>query len=758
MDATALTMRSVMQGHTQTAVLLRPLVKAVSGPPQQVRLKVERLVAPDRTRDAAWQLGRYNSLLRLGRLEDCLLTLERMDTLGILHTDKIYHGRFFQECKKRRAVTEAFRFMELISKPTLSTYNMLLSVCAEAEDVDGASRAFSAAKRAGLRPDSILYTTLISTYARKGKSDLAFKAFHEMEAAKVEANLNTFSSLIDGCGRARQIAKAFGVFGILLGKGLKPDKAVYNALITACARSGAVERAFDTLADMKSADITPDKITLGALIDACAKAGQVERALDVYNMMRKKRMKGTPHVYTAAVHACSVKGTWTSALQVYEDMKEDAVKPDEVFFSAMIDVARSAGKIDEAFEVLSWMRESGVTTGSITYSALMGLCSNLRLPERALELYDMMKAANLQLSTSTYNALFQVLGESERHGVHLAVEVRKEMQERGVRPNQITYSILIGACEKCGDVSLAFQLYAAAQQECVLPNTSMCGSMIGLCYQQIKRGKPPPTFAFALTPFASDMSKKSPQQQWATCALHVYRQTLAGGVTPTGSLLSKILGCLRASDAPPPQCFLDEIHMYGEEGFNSFSHGQSRNTMDDLYDPVALALYEEAVRLKAVPHYTFSHGPVQVDMASLPPHAAEVCMLVLLKAMKSRHQRDERLHPMTILLRVEEQEVLTKSQGGIKHVKLASRTGQAIAALLRRMGIAYQGSESVGRLKLTASALSKWMKLSPATVNGVQALYPAHAPGPPFQQLAKGIVQQQRAIRMGPSRPASHLF
>lgn len=53
---------------------------------------------------------------------------------------QVYHGRFFNMCKTKKAVREAFRFINLIPSPTLSTYNMLMSVCTTSQDAEGSSR------------------------------------------------------------------------------------------------------------------------------------------------------------------------------------------------------------------------------------------------------------------------------------------------------------------------------------------------------------------------------------------------------------------------------------------------------------------------------------------------------------------------------------------------------------------------------------------------------------------------------------------
>lgn len=97
------------------------------------------------------------------RLTDCIELLQSMERKGLLDMDKVdlcpsylssfnasfswsslilhcvqvYHARFFKACRSKKAVKEAFCFTKLIKNPTLSTFNMLLSVCATAQDSEG---------------------------------------------------------------------------------------------------------------------------------------------------------------------------------------------------------------------------------------------------------------------------------------------------------------------------------------------------------------------------------------------------------------------------------------------------------------------------------------------------------------------------------------------------------------------------------------------------------------------------------------------
>ncbi|KAL3694989.1 hypothetical protein R1sor_008640 [Riccia sorocarpa] len=709
-------------------------------------LRLSEILPLEESTDPDVCLKTYRALLRSGRLLDCLSLLEEMDKVHILDTSKIIHSKFFKTCQAKRAVKEAFRFFRLIGKPTLSTYNMLISVCREARDVDGGLRALSAAEKSGHKPDTILYTSLISTCAKAGKLDIAFKVFHEMEAKGVAANIQTYGSLIDGCARAGQIAKAFGVYGIMLSKpNLKADLAIFNTLINACGRTGAIERAFDVLADLKSEPyfLIPNHVTYGALISACARAAQVDRAFEVYHSMRQAK-KGTPECYTAVVHACSHTGDLARARTVLEDLKTDGIKPDEIFFSALIDVAGHASDVDGAFQILDEMKHFGLTPKSTTYSAVMGMCSNTGNWERGLKVYEDVRSAGFALTTSTFNALITALTDAKE--LQKAFAVLEEMKAAGVMPDQITYSILLAACETYDEPDRAFNLYTNAMADGVLPNQAMCDSIIGICYTCLRKRLRAPEYTSSIG-LISGSALGAPYQQWTTWALSVYRQTLAAGVTPTIGSLSLLLGCLRTEETRPEKGLFDDTF---------FSHYDSVKDLpasildgNGLYDPRALGLFEEAASMGIVPRFNYTAGPMTLNAETMPSYVAEVSLLSLLRGLRHRHSIGAQLFPVTILHFVEKKQTLTATNE-IKELSISGRSGQVMAALLRRLKIHYTGHESSGKLKISVASIRKWLK---PTARSHLAFGSQPSPGlRPLgrsSMVAKGIAEQQRDIRFG---------
>ncbi|PIA55521.1 hypothetical protein AQUCO_00700073v1 [Aquilegia coerulea] len=676
-------------------------------------------------------LSTYNRLLRDGRLSACIELLQSTEQKGLLDMDKIYHVRFFNICKSQKAVKEAFHFAKLIRNPTLSTFNMLLSVCASSQDSEGAFQVLELVKEAGLKADCKLYTTLISTCAKSGKVDTMFKVFHEMVNAGVEPNLHTYGSLIDGCARAGQVAKAFGAYGILRSKNVKPDRVVFNALITACGQSGAVDRAFDVLAEMKAepTPVDPDHITVGALIKTCTQGGQFDRALEVYKMIQQYKIKGTPEVYTLAVSSCSQTGNMEFALSVYKDMTRNGVIPDEMFFSALIDVAGHAGKIDVAFRVVQEARAQGMQLGNITYASLMGACSNAKDWQKALELYEDIKSIKLCPTVSMLNALVNALCDGDQ--LHKAVEVLSEMKKAGVSPNITTYSILLVGSEKKDDQEVGFMLYSQAKKEGVVPNIIMCKCLIGMCLRRFQK-------AYSLGEHVVSFKSGKPEvdNKWTSLALSVYRESIVSGVIPTIELLSLVLGCLQF-----PHDTSLRVKLIENLGVNTdpsrFTNLKSLIEGFGEYDPRSFSLLEEAASRSIVAFVSFKQSPIVIDTRKMQIHIVEVYLLTILKGLKHRLAAGAKLPHINIVLPVEKTQVLTSKKE--KTINLAGRVGQRVGALLRRLGICYQGNESNGKIRINGLSVKRWLqpKLIPA-INGK----------PQDLSLGERITIQQRDIRM----------
>jgi pentatricopeptide repeat protein len=87
-----------------------------------------------------------------------------------------------------------------------------------------------------------------------------------------------------------------------------------------------------------------------------------------------------------------------------------------------------------------------------TYSALLNCYAEHSIEDKGLELYEKMKAMNFGPSTLVYNNLMSLYKSGQPEEIPV---IYKEMYERGVSPNDFTYSMLIESYNTMNDVESA---------------------------------------------------------------------------------------------------------------------------------------------------------------------------------------------------------------------------------------------------------------------------------------------------------------
>lgn len=523
---------------------------------------------------------------------------------------------------------------------------------------------------------------------------------------------------------------------------MKPDRVVFNALISACGESGAVDRAFDVLSEMiaesseskGTGPILPDHVTVGALMKTCIQAGQAHRAREVYKMLHDYDIKGTPEVYTIALRSCSLTGDLGFALKIYEDMNKIGVKPDEMFLSALVDVAGHARRADAAFEIMKDARAKDLQVGTMAYSSLMGACCNAKDWKKALQLYEEIKSVKVIPTVSMMNALITSLCDGDQ--VSKAVDVLNEMYRFGLRPNEITYSVLFVACERNCEAQQGLDLFEQLRLDGIGLNPTIIGCLTGLCLQMFDND-----FSLGNIIVKFNLGKPQIDNKWTSAAIRVYREAISAGLLPSSDVLSQVLGCLRLPhDSSLKNTLIENM------GINcDIPHHPNVNSLFEgfgEYDIRAFSILEEAASLGAVESISMKDSRIVIDARKSRIYAAEVSLLTTLRSLKHRLAAGARLPNVTILLPTEKKQVDLDQRE--KTLKLAGRIGQAVGALLRRLGISYQGEESHGRMRINGLTLRRWFNPKLQSTSG--AVAPADLL-PLTSRLAKGIADQQRKIR-----------
>ncbi|KAL2254817.1 UNVERIFIED_CONTAM: Pentatricopeptide repeat-containing protein MRL1, chloroplastic [Sesamum indicum] len=119
----------------------------------------------------------------------------------------------------------------------------------------------------------------------------------------------------------------------------------------------------------------------------------------------------------------------------------------------------------------------------------------------------------------------------------------------------------------------------------------------------------------------------------------------------------------------------------------------------------------------------------------------KVYFLTVLKGLKHRLAAGAKLPNVHILLPIEKAQIQTSA--GEKMINIASRISQAVAALLRRLGLSYQGNESYGKIRINGVIIRKWFQPKLGSPYREKKIDLSSS----IRHLGSGISRQQRKIR-----------
>ncbi|CAI7879514.1 unnamed protein product [Closterium sp. NIES-53] len=714
---------------------------------QRRRAAEEEDVSVEAGGDVEKYIATYNRWVRLGgRLDKCVGLLEQMHQHALFDPNQIYHNLFFSMCKSERAVASAFRFVALLESAgaaQLSTYNQLLSVCSHCADVTSAQKVLRMVQASRWRADTALYTALIAACCKSAKLDLAFKVRHLLRNPPSSSHPPLLPPFFPPYGAARH-----------------HDQILFSALINVAAHANKPDAALALLQEMRRARVQPGTVTYAALMGMYNRVRHAP-PLALHSPLRLPLCPPVlclPPLFPASLsvspllpppllpHLPSLFPPFltsplpTSFPSTLRSMVEQAFS---LYHEAQVDGARIGHAICESMiEICMEQHRTGASKPSFSFViGHLPMAFDLRHPDNdwaecGLAVYRQSVACGVIPTLNLLSKLLCLL-----RAPHSSSSSSSSSSPSSPHTPLAVYTAGEEAAGRSSSAAPAAPPAFASRLPPSLPSSGFALSSSSSSSGSHNSG----SYSFTVPETVPSNLESAPA---ATAAAAAAAAAAAGSGRSSGGS-----GGAGSASSPLADVF-------------------------DLYEPLAYSLYEEAEVLGAVPVLSSTAGPISLRFAGYPPNLAEVCVLVLLRGLlkKYRAMPGMKIFPIALHLPVESVEVSPLKRKGTHTLQIASRTSQGVAALLRRLGLPYFGYESSGVLRITASAVTRWLRLRPhapttvplATITGdgsSLAAAPGSSPASPYGSvpavnpsglpvgsarggLGSGILQQQRAIRM----------
>ena len=423
-------------------------------------------------------------------------------------------------CAKKKDLETGIRLhADILRKKLLEKHpyigSTLVSMYAKCGKLDKACQVFEELPV----QDGIAWNALIAGYSQDEQGEEALRCFEKMLNHGMLPDEVTFVCVLKACGHIRALAKGKQIHHEIVTKGFLHQKHVVlgNALVDMYVRCGALDKAQTVFDELPIRDV----VSWSSLIGGYAQKEMGSEALSCFERMQNEGIPPDSITFTFILKACGNMGALYKGCQIHSDiLYKGLLKNDAVLSTALVDMYAKCGqqgKAREAFEDLpmrcvgSWnaliagyahngkcddalhcfqkmQSDDGLSPNTVTFTCILKSCRNSHSAENGRRIHDeIVRKGLLGQRVVLGNALIdmyvkcgaiteaqQVLdvlpfrdvvswnallaGYAQLGNIEKIFELYNSMLQDGIRPNRVTFLVLLTLCSHAGLISEG-QLY-----------------------------------------------------------------------------------------------------------------------------------------------------------------------------------------------------------------------------------------------------------------------------------------------------------
>eukprot|EP01018_Ginkgo_biloba_P037044 Gb_11000 [translate_table: standard] len=318
----------------------------------------------------------------------------------------------------------------------VSVGNALVNMYSKCRSIGDARQVFDRLSQS----DVVLWNAIIAGYAQNGHAGEALNLFHEMQIA-----------------------------------GLKPDVITWNGMISAYAQNGHCEDALKLFHQMKSAGVDPDVVSWNVLITGYAQDGRGDEALKLFSQMELASIKPNVVSWNAIIAGCAQNGQSNEALKLFGQMQLIGMKPNSVTMSSVLPACANVAALQKGKEIHCYIIRTGLESDAFVGCALLDMYAKCGVIEDAKQLFDKMSKRDV-VFWNVMIAAFAMHGYGKD-----SLVLFSQMQEVGIKPDDITFTGVLSACSHAGMVDEGQHYFDCMTKDyCITPSILHYACMVDI--------------------------------------------------------------------------------------------------------------------------------------------------------------------------------------------------------------------------------------------------------------------------------------
>ncbi|KAF9919602.1 hypothetical protein FBU30_010769 [Linnemannia zychae] len=379
--------------------------------------------------------------------------------------------------------------------PTVRAYDLLMECYMKRKDTTRATGVFQEMQNQGLKPEVTSFNILLKGHLDNRDSLATQRVLESLLLTDIQPNIYTFNLLMSGYLEMGDIDRVNGFYKGLGEYGLTPNSKTYRILMKSYLRQGKIDQIIELFSRLKESpqpDLRPHSDDYRVLLQALVSHGRMTDALRVLREMTETaKTPVTTPIYNVFIAQYARDGELDKAWRIIDKIFASKLPPIDGSFNPLLRAYLDRRDFDKVSEITELMDRYGVTPSKATFDIMIHSTKASGNLEAAMQLYRKMKIEGITPDVWTYNVLLDLLvsklsplsDNMKRKGDPKAIKkyqieeyipriesLLKDMKSREVRPDVVTYGILIHQYVLLQDIEQAETLFHEMVKSGISPN------------------------------------------------------------------------------------------------------------------------------------------------------------------------------------------------------------------------------------------------------------------------------------------------
>ena len=376
--------------------------------------------------------------------------------------------------------------------PNRIIFNSLMDASLKEGKLNVAMRLFMEMQQFEISPDSFSYSILLNGLKQAKASEriilktlLSIKQILDISDFKLDEIF--FNCILDTCSKYEIFTMMDYFYKIMKMKKIPESDITFGILIKAYGKMGNFEKAEQLFNEMMGSNLRINNITFGCVLDACAKNGKMEEALKIFFKLKENNLHMNSVVFTTIIKGFINAERYHEAVTFFLEVK-DFTDLDGMLitYNCSLDAYVRLGQLNEAVALFNDI-ESKFGADLVSYSTLLKVFIQNEMKEKAFLYFTRLLNSEIKADISIVNLFLDSC--ASRTDFKLALKIYEQADLHRIRPNEVTFGIMIKVYGFSREVTKAFDLIPVMKAYNIDPSIIVFTNLVHISFYNKKYKK-----------------------------------------------------------------------------------------------------------------------------------------------------------------------------------------------------------------------------------------------------------------------------